>query len=121
MVEAFAMMAGTALEYGVRILACLQTERKQGSEHPATARNLYFLLSSFTHDIPKGHRGSRISQKVPAAAHGRVNPAVHVCGCNFFFSRIRVLKKEAKLRNDTPVYCESQWMQMWKPGSSEDI
>lgn len=55
MVEAFAMMAGTALEYGVRMLACLQTERKKGSEHPmkwvfafsATAPFLYFLFSSF--------------------------------------------------------------------------
>lgn len=71
-------------------------------------------------DIPKGHRGSRISQNVPAAAHGRVNPAVHVCGCNFFFFHIRVLKKRQSCIT-TPQFTESQWMQMWKPGSSEDI
>lgn len=55
MVEAFAMMAGTALEYGVRMLACLQTERKEESERPiklvfafsVTAPNLDFLFSSF--------------------------------------------------------------------------
>lgn len=128
MVEAFAMMAGTALEYGVRMLACLQTERKKESNRIPLSGCLLLVLQPLTYiscslplfsDIPKGHRGSRISQNVPAAAHGRLNPAVHVCGCNFFF-RMSV-KKGAKLRNDTPVYCESQWMQMWKPGSAEDI
>lgn len=34
MVEAFAMIAGTALEYGVRMLACLQKEgRNQNIPH----------------------------------------------------------------------------------------
>lgn len=62
MVEAFAMMAGTALEYGVRMLACLQTEREEESEHPiklvfafsATAANLYFLFPSFIQWHPEG-------------------------------------------------------------------
>lgn len=29
MVEAFAMIAGTALEYGVRMLACLKKKKKE--------------------------------------------------------------------------------------------
>lgn len=59
---------------------------------------------------------------MPAAAHGRLNPAVHVCMfVDAIFFPYKSVKKEAKLRNDTPVYCESQWMYMWKPGSAEDI
>lgn len=41
MVEAFAMIAGTALEYGVRMLAWLKKEGKKESEH-STFDVLYF-------------------------------------------------------------------------------
>lgn len=49
MVEAFAMIAGTALEYGVKMLAWLK-KKKTRKERFRTFHKvdvLYFLLSSF--------------------------------------------------------------------------
>lgn len=81
MVEAFAMIAGTALEYGVKMLAWLK-KKKQGKKDSEHSTKLMFYISCslplFSH-IPKGHKGLRISQNLPAAADLRFNPTVRVC------------------------------------------
>lgn len=82
MVEAFAMIAGTALEYGDRMLACLdkaQTEAK--SSHLVFCFS--FSVAAQNHWLLFPTQGWGIIQNVPAATDGRWAEFV----CCFFLSK----------------------------------